>query len=150
MFSLVSRKFLAMRNIMLYSVCYGLSKSIPSTPISPGVLLEAPYLWNLREFSVHLYRGPCPKKHLRLKDVPVLLLWNAAVLHTLEKVARYSQTFMQAQILLFRCHELEKKISKLNVKMNSEVICCNYLSQWWVRVRVWHDLIVYKYLVALY
>jgi hypothetical protein len=116
----------------------------------PGMLLEASYLWNLREFSVHLYRGPCPKKHLRLKDVPVLLLWNAAVLHTLEKVARYSQTFMRAQILLFRCHELEKKISKLNVKMNSEVICCNYLSQWWVRVRVWHDLIVYKYLVALY
>ena len=72
-----------------------------------------------------------PKKHLRLKDVPVLLLWNAAVLHILEKVARYSQTFMQAQILLFRCHELEKKNSKLNVKMNSEVICCNYLSQWW-------------------
>ena len=66
-----------------------------------------------------------------VKDVPVLLLRNAAaVLHTtLEKVARYFQTFMQAQILLFRCHELEKKISKLNVKMNSEVIYCNYLSQ---------------------
>ena len=45
---------------------------------------------------------------------------NAAVLHILEKVARYSQTFMQAQILLFRCHELERKNSKLNVKMNSE------------------------------
>ena len=41
-------------------------------------------------------------------------------LHILEKVARYFQTFMQAQILLFRCHELERKNSKLNVKMNSK------------------------------